>query len=322
MKMRVDLRVHARFDRAGRGWADAPVGRACGEPAAHTEHGALATLRHSRERRSRGPPRSSAPTVRRALLFTRQNVPFQKRDAAQIAAIRRGGYVLADWTRVAPTRRDHRDRVGGGARDGRARGARQPKASACASCRCPRRAVSIARTRLSRERAATRRAACRGRGRRRRDGWRKYVGAATIRAAVVGLDSFGESAPARRCSSISASRWSRRRPCGRVAKQPATAPLTASPGKVAALASIGQHICHGEKHDDQDRHQRLRPHRPHGPARRSAGLSATSKWSASTTCSSPTISPTCCSTTRCTAASRARRGRRQHAGRQRQARSA
>lgn len=31
-----------------------------------------------------------------ALLFTRQNVPFQKRDAHTIAAVRRGGYVLSD----------------------------------------------------------------------------------------------------------------------------------------------------------------------------------------------------------------------------------
>jgi transketolase len=31
-----------------------------------------------------------------ALLFTRQNVPFQKRDAHMVSGIRRGGYVLAD----------------------------------------------------------------------------------------------------------------------------------------------------------------------------------------------------------------------------------
>ena len=38
--------------------------------------------------------REHGPT---ALLYTRQNVPFQKRDDRQIADIRRGGYVLADW---------------------------------------------------------------------------------------------------------------------------------------------------------------------------------------------------------------------------------
>src|SRR5262249_57064455 len=31
-----------------------------------------------------------------ALLLTRQNVPFQKRDAHTVTAIRRGGYILAD----------------------------------------------------------------------------------------------------------------------------------------------------------------------------------------------------------------------------------
>jgi transketolase len=37
--------------------------------------------------------RKDGPT---SLLFTRQNVPFQKRDAHTVSAIRRGGYVLAD----------------------------------------------------------------------------------------------------------------------------------------------------------------------------------------------------------------------------------
>src|SRR5207247_7409491 len=37
--------------------------------------------------------RRDGPT---SLLLTRQNVPFQKRDAHQVSAIGRGGYVLAD----------------------------------------------------------------------------------------------------------------------------------------------------------------------------------------------------------------------------------
>jgi len=37
--------------------------------------------------------RKDGPT---SLLFTRQNVPFQKRDAHTVSAIRRGGYVLSD----------------------------------------------------------------------------------------------------------------------------------------------------------------------------------------------------------------------------------
>src|SRR6516165_5987906 len=45
--------------------------------------------------------RADGPTC---LLFTRQTVPFQPRDEAQIAAIRRGGYVLRDWDGAAPKR--------------------------------------------------------------------------------------------------------------------------------------------------------------------------------------------------------------------------
>ncbi len=41
----------------------------------------------------RGVTSPSGPT---ALVFSRQNLPFQKRDAQALAAIARGGYVLAD----------------------------------------------------------------------------------------------------------------------------------------------------------------------------------------------------------------------------------
>ena len=59
------------------------------------------------------------------LLFTRQNVAFEARDDAQIASIRRGGYVLADWN-GASTKRAVVIATGSevGARDGRAHGAR------------------------------------------------------------------------------------------------------------------------------------------------------------------------------------------------------
>ena len=43
--------------------------------------------------------RADGPT---ALILTRQNVPFAPRDARQIADIRRGGYVLADFAGTAP----------------------------------------------------------------------------------------------------------------------------------------------------------------------------------------------------------------------------
>ena len=43
-----------------------------------------------------GSRRSSAATVPSALVFSRQNLPFQKRDTRALAGIARGGYVLAD----------------------------------------------------------------------------------------------------------------------------------------------------------------------------------------------------------------------------------
>src|SRR5262245_57990778 len=46
--------------------------------------------------------RADGPTC---LLFTRQNLPFQRRDETQIEAIRRGGYVLADWPDERASRR-------------------------------------------------------------------------------------------------------------------------------------------------------------------------------------------------------------------------
>ena len=69
MKLRVDLRLHARLDRPRRGRPDAPGGRAHGEPAPHSRPRRLASRRHDRDRRRVGrgdrarttaPPRSSS----------------------------------------------------------------------------------------------------------------------------------------------------------------------------------------------------------------------------------------------------------------------
>ncbi len=101
--------------------------------------------------------RGQGPTC---LLFTRQNVPFQKRDDAQIAAIRRGAYVLADWTGTAanvslssPPARKSRWRWALARRW-------PPKASRRGSCRCRARARSIGRMPCIATRCC--RAACRG----------------------------------------------------------------------------------------------------------------------------------------------------------------
>ena len=131
------------------------------------------------------------------LLFTRQNVPFQKRDAAQIAAIRRGGYVLADWNGAGAKRAVI---IATGSEVGLAMGAREALAAdGIAAC-----VVSMPCTSVFDRQDAAYRASVLPPGVPRvaveagsTDGWRKYVGAADDpRAAVVGLDTFGESAPA------------------------------------------------------------------------------------------------------------------------------
>jgi transketolase len=138
--------------------------------------------------------RTDGPT---ALLFTRQNVPFQKREAGQIAAIRAGGYVLADWA-IAADRRVAI--VATGSEVALAMAAR----SALAAEGIAVRVVSMPCTSAFDRRDAAYRASVLPPGVPRvaveagaTDGWRKYVGAADDpKAAVVGLDRFGESAPA------------------------------------------------------------------------------------------------------------------------------
>jgi transketolase len=130
------------------------------------------------------------------LLFTRQTLPFQARDEAQIAMIRRGGYVLADWNG------DGRRAVviATGSEVAPAMGARAALAAEGIAVRVvsmPCTSVYDAQDREWRDsvlppgvpRVAVEAGAT--------GGWRKYVGADDDpRGAVVGLDTFGESAPA------------------------------------------------------------------------------------------------------------------------------
>jgi len=137
--------------------------------------------------------RRDGPT---ALLFTRQNVPFQPRTPAQIAAIRRGGYVLADWAGsgkpVVLLATGSEVALAMAARD-------QLAADGIAA-----RVVALPCTRIFDRQDAAWRAAVLPPGIPRvaveagaTAGWHAYVGAIDDpRAAVVGLDSFGESAPA------------------------------------------------------------------------------------------------------------------------------
>jgi transketolase len=136
---------------------------------------------------------ASGPT---SLLFTRQNVPFQKRDAAQIAAIRRGGYVLADWNGSGK----RAVIIATGSEVASAMGARE----ALAADGIAARVVSMPCTRVFDGEDAAYRASVLPPGVPRvaveagvTDYWRKYVGATDDpRGAVVGLDTYGESAPA------------------------------------------------------------------------------------------------------------------------------
>jgi len=131
-----------------------------------------------------------------SLLLTRQNVPFQKRDAAQVAAIRRGGYVLADWNgsgkRAVIIATGSEVTLAMAARD------------ALAADGIAARVVSMPCTSAFDAEDAAYRASVLPAGVPRvaveagsTEGWRKYVGAADDpRGAVVGLDAYGESAPA------------------------------------------------------------------------------------------------------------------------------
>ncbi len=132
-----------------------------------------------------------------ALLLTRQNVPSQKRDDAATAAIRRGGYVLADFSDASAARRAVV--VATGSEVALAIAARETLTADGIAVRV----VSMPCTRVFDSQDADYRASVLPAGVPRvaveagsTDGWRKYVGAYDDpRGAVVGLDRFGESAP-------------------------------------------------------------------------------------------------------------------------------
>jgi transketolase len=126
-----------------------------------------------------------------SLLFTRQNVPFMKRTPAQLEAIARGGYVLSDV--------DGAPRaviIATGSEVELAMDAQKLLASRDIKVRV----VSMPSTTVFDRQDAAYRAAVLPRGVPRvaveagvTDIWRKYVG---LEGAVVGIDRYGESAPA------------------------------------------------------------------------------------------------------------------------------
>jgi transketolase len=139
--------------------------------------------------------RAHGPTC---LLFTRQNVPFMPRDSKALAAVARGGYVLADFGAAAAGKRVVV--IATGSEVGLAMGAREVLGRESIDVRV----VSMPCTSLFDRQDAGYRASVLPRDVPRvaveagvTDGWRKYVGAADDpTAGVVGIDTFGESAPA------------------------------------------------------------------------------------------------------------------------------
>ncbi|HEV2009238.1 MAG TPA: transketolase [Burkholderiales bacterium] len=130
------------------------------------------------------------------LVLSRQNVAFQKRNAEQIAAIARGGYVLAEAGRGSP----QAVIIATGSEVPLAMAAREQLESEGLATRV----VSMPCTSLYDAQDAAYRASVLPAGLPRvaveagvTDFWRKYVGAVDSKTgAVVGIDRFGESAPA------------------------------------------------------------------------------------------------------------------------------
>ena len=133
--------------------------------------------------------RQDGPT---SLLFSRQNLPFQPRSAEQIAAVRRGGYVLSEAQGGKPACVI----IATGSEVQLALDAQKSLAAEGVAVRV----VSMPSSTVFDRQDAAYRDSVLPRGVVRvaveagvSDFWRKYVG---LEGAVVGIDRFGESAPA------------------------------------------------------------------------------------------------------------------------------
>ena len=126
------------------------------------------------------------------LIFSRQNLPFQKRDAATIKLIDKGGYILSEAAGGKP----QAILIATGSEIGLAMNAQ----NALAETGIHVRVVSMPCTNLFDRQDQAYKDSVLLSGVRRvaveagiTDFWRKYVG---LEGAVVGIDTFGESAPA------------------------------------------------------------------------------------------------------------------------------
>ena len=131
--------------------------------------------------------RSNGPSCH---ILSRQNLPFQKRSAEQIAAIRRGGYVLSDAADAKVIL------IATGSEMGLAMEAQQALQAQGIGARV----VSMPCTNAFDRQDEAYKASVLPKGMKRvaieagvTGFWRKYVG---LEGGVVGIDTFGESAPA------------------------------------------------------------------------------------------------------------------------------
>jgi transketolase len=133
--------------------------------------------------------RKDGPT---SMCFSRQNLPFQARSAEQVAAIRRGGYVLSEAEGGKPAAVI----LATGSEVALAMAAQKTLAEAGVAVRV----VSMPSTNVFDRQDAGYKASVLPAGMPRvaveagtTDGWYKYVG---LEGRVIGIDRFGESAPA------------------------------------------------------------------------------------------------------------------------------
>jgi transketolase len=131
-----------------------------------------------------------------SLAFSRQNLPFQARTAEQTSNIRRGGYVLSEAGTASQTAPAQAVIIATGSEVALATAAQKQLAEEGIAVRV----VSMPSTNVFDRQDADYRAAVLPKGMPRvaveagvTDGWYKYVG---LEGAVIGLDRFGESAPA------------------------------------------------------------------------------------------------------------------------------
>ena len=130
------------------------------------------------------------------MLFSRQNLPFQPRSSEQIENIRRGGYVLSDAGNTSQQELPHAVIIATGSEVALAMSVKQSLELQGIAVRV----VSMPCTNVFDHQDAAYRASVLPFGVPRiaieagvTDFWHKYVG---LEGAVIGLDRFGESAPA------------------------------------------------------------------------------------------------------------------------------